>query len=262
MVGLGNSGAEIATDLVEQGAASVAVAVRTPPLHRHAGALRHRSGSGLRHRPHAARYPTRGRPHRSKAPARAVGDLRPYGLGEAAWGPFTARRPAVIDVGFLGVLKSGGVTVRSALERLTRDGVEYADGSSEAIDVVLVAIGFERGSRACSAMCLTSLATTVSRLPAPESRPPLQVSTSSASTRPSVATFSKRTGSRSDSPGPSPSRSGRANPERPALEHHERRRHDDEQRQGLCKGLIEAEPSTRTVGTVTFIATTTRPTSR
>ena len=31
VVGLGNSGAEIATDLVEQGAASVAVAVRTPP---------------------------------------------------------------------------------------------------------------------------------------------------------------------------------------------------------------------------------------
>ena len=44
----------------------------------------------------------------AKLRERAVGDLRPYGLGEAAWGLFTACRPAVIDVGFLGVLKSGG----------------------------------------------------------------------------------------------------------------------------------------------------------
>ena len=31
MVGIGNSGAEIAADLVEQGASRVAIAVRTPP---------------------------------------------------------------------------------------------------------------------------------------------------------------------------------------------------------------------------------------
>jgi putative flavoprotein involved in K+ transport len=74
-----------------------------------------------------------------------VGDLRPYGIGPAEWGPFTARRPAVIDVGFLGVLKDGRVVVRPALRRLTRGGVEYADGSNEDVDVVVVATGFGTG---------------------------------------------------------------------------------------------------------------------
>jgi len=145
VVGLGNSGAEIATDLVEQGASSVSVAVRTPPpivTRELFGVLPvqifgialmplglprvvDRVGAALR--------------------KRAVGDLRPYGLGTAAWGPFTARRPAVIDVGFLEVLKAGSVTVRPAVERLTPGGVEFADGSSDAFDVVVLATGFGTG---------------------------------------------------------------------------------------------------------------------
>jgi hypothetical protein len=75
----------------------------------------------------------------------SVGDLRPYGIAPAAWGPFTARRPAVIDVGFLGVLKAGRVVVRPALRSLTRDGVEFVDGSTESVDVVVVATGFDTG---------------------------------------------------------------------------------------------------------------------
>jgi putative flavoprotein involved in K+ transport len=35
--------------------------------------------------------------------------------------------------------------VRPALERLTRNGVEYADGSSEEVDVVVIATGFGTG---------------------------------------------------------------------------------------------------------------------
>jgi putative flavoprotein involved in K+ transport len=145
VVGLGNSGAEIATDLVEQGAASVAVAVRTTPpiVTRELFGIVPVQVFGITLMPLG--IPRAVDRIGAKLRKRAVGDLGPYGLGEAAWGPFTARRPAVIDVGFLGVLKSGGVTVRPALERLTRDGVEYADGSSEAIDVVLVAIGFGTG---------------------------------------------------------------------------------------------------------------------
>jgi len=145
VVGLGNSGAEIATDLVEQGAASVVVAVRTPPP--------------IVTRELLGRVPVQvfgialmplGIPHvvdriGALLRKRAVGDLRPYGLGKAAWGPFTARRPAIIDVGFLGVLEGGHVKVRPALQRLTRDGVEYADGSNEAVDVVVVATGFGTG---------------------------------------------------------------------------------------------------------------------
>jgi putative flavoprotein involved in K+ transport len=76
---------------------------------------------------------------------RAVGDLGPYGLGPPAWGPFTARRPAVIDVGFLDVLKAGRVTVRPAVEHLTASGATFADGSSEDVDVVVLATGFGTG---------------------------------------------------------------------------------------------------------------------
>jgi cation diffusion facilitator CzcD-associated flavoprotein CzcO len=145
VVGLGNSGAEIATDLVEQGAASVSVAVRTtPPI-----VTREMFGVvpvqlfGITLMP-------LGMPRLvdrigAKLRRRAVGDLTEYGLGEAAWGPFTARRPAVIDVGFLGVLKAGLVTARPALERLSRDGAVYADGSSEEVDVVVAATGYGTG---------------------------------------------------------------------------------------------------------------------
>ena len=41
-----------------------------------------------------------------------MGDLERYGLGKAAWGPFTARRPAVIDAGFLEELKRGHIAVQ------------------------------------------------------------------------------------------------------------------------------------------------------
>lgn len=145
VVGLGNSGAEIATDLVEQGAASVSVAVRTTPpiVTRELFGLMPVQLFGI------ALMPL-GMPRLvdrvgARLRRRAVGDLRPHGLGDAAWGPFTARRPAVIDVGFLEVLKAGHVAVRPALVRLTPHGVEYADGSTEEADVVVAATGFDTG---------------------------------------------------------------------------------------------------------------------
>lgn len=145
VVGLGNSGAEIATDLVEQGAASVAVAVRTPPpiVTRELFGVLPVQLFGIALMPLG--IPRAVDRIGAMLRKRAVGDLRPYGLGEAAWGPFTARRPAVIDVGFLEMLKAGRVKVRPALESLTRDGVEYADGSAEVVDVVVVATGFGTG---------------------------------------------------------------------------------------------------------------------
>jgi putative flavoprotein involved in K+ transport len=145
VVGLGNSGAEIAADLVEQGAASVSVAVRTPPPI----VMREMFGVVPVQLFGIALMPL-GIPRimdRIGARLRkvTVGDLRPYGIEEAAWGPFTARRPAVIDVGFLDLLKSRRVSVRPALVRLTTTGVEFVDGSSEEVDVVVVAAGFDTG---------------------------------------------------------------------------------------------------------------------
>lgn len=145
VVGLGNSGAEIATDLVEQGAASVAVAVRTPPpiVTRELFGIVPVQIFGILFMP-------LGIPRivdRAGAALRrvGVGDLRPYGIADAEWGPFTARRPAVIDVGFLEVLKAGRLVVRPALHRLTATGVEYTDGSGEDVDVIVAATGFRTG---------------------------------------------------------------------------------------------------------------------
>ncbi len=145
VIGIGNSGAEIAADLVEQGASHVAISVRTsPPIMPRdlfgvlpvqllgilftpvpAPRLLDRAGAGLRRI--------------------GVGDLSKYGLGKAAWGPFTARRPAVIDVGFLGELKRGRIIVRPDLSSFTPEGVAFADGLEEAFDVVVAATGFETG---------------------------------------------------------------------------------------------------------------------
>jgi putative flavoprotein involved in K+ transport len=143
VVGLGNTGAEIAADLVEQGANHVAVAVRTPPpvVRREIlGVPVQLFGIVL--------SPFPPRPvDRLAAILRRIGtgDLRPYGIGPAAWGPFTARRPAVIDVGFLAQLKARRVQVRGEVTGLTPTGVVFAEGAEEPFDAVIAATGFSRG---------------------------------------------------------------------------------------------------------------------
>jgi cation diffusion facilitator CzcD-associated flavoprotein CzcO len=77
----------------------------------------------------------------------AIGDLSRYGLGKAEWGPFAARRPAVIDVGFLEKLKLGQVEVRTAPEQFTANGVVFANGSEEPFEAVIAATGFDSGLR-------------------------------------------------------------------------------------------------------------------
>ncbi len=143
VVGLGNTGAEIATDLRESGAAHVAVAVRTPPpITRRdlAGVPVQLFGLALSRFP-AALVDGAGAVLRRIG----TGDLRAHGLAPAAWGPFAARKPPVIDVGFLNELKGGRVAVRPALAELTETGVVFGDGSEERFDAVVAATGFDTG---------------------------------------------------------------------------------------------------------------------
>jgi cation diffusion facilitator CzcD-associated flavoprotein CzcO len=77
----------------------------------------------------------------------AIGDLRKYGLAKAEWGPFTAHRPAVIDVGFLTQLKALKIEVRPSPERFTERTIVFADGREEEFDVVVAATGFDTGLR-------------------------------------------------------------------------------------------------------------------
>jgi cation diffusion facilitator CzcD-associated flavoprotein CzcO len=143
IVGLGNTAAEIVADLVEQGAAAVSVSIRsTPPivprdflatpvqlfgivLSNVTPAISDRIGSIV-----------------SRV---ALGDLRRYGMREPDWSPFSAKRIPVIDVGFVRELKAGRIAVRPVIERFYEDGVVFADGRSEAYDVVLFATGYRTG---------------------------------------------------------------------------------------------------------------------
>ena len=147
VIGIGNSGAEIAVDLVGQGAAYVAVSVRTPPpiMPRDVCGVVPVQLLGLLF----GRVPAPKLLDRVGALMRrvAVGDLRRYGLEDAAWGPFTARRPPVIDVGFLRELKRRRVHVRPNVGHFTRDGVAFVDGTEEGYDVVVAATGFDTALR-------------------------------------------------------------------------------------------------------------------
>jgi hypothetical protein len=145
VVGIGNSGAEIAADLVEQGAEFVAISVRTPPpiMPRDLFGFVPVQLLGLAFTP----VPAPRLLDRAGAVVRRIGtgDLRKYGLGKAEWGPFTARRPPVIDVGFLRELKGGCIHVRPSVKRFTPGGVAFVDGKEEEFDVVVAATGFEAG---------------------------------------------------------------------------------------------------------------------
>ncbi len=143
VIGIGNSGAEIAADLVEQGASRVAVSVRTtPPITSREIAGIPVQILGMLLTPFPARAVDR-----LGAMLRRFGngDLQAYGLGKEAWGPFTARRPPVIDVGFLDLLRARRIEVLGDLRRFTKTGVVFADDVEHEFDVIIAATGFTTG---------------------------------------------------------------------------------------------------------------------
>ena len=143
VVGAGNSGAEIATELSEHGAAYVAVSVRNPPpvVPRDPFGLPVQTTSML-----LSALPPAIANRIGRATARlALGDLTRHGMPKGDFQPYTTRRVPLIDVGFVQALKRGRVAIKPALERLTRTGAIFADGSSELFDAVIAATGFTTG---------------------------------------------------------------------------------------------------------------------
>ena len=143
VVGAGNSGTEIATDLAENGAARVTLSIRTPPpiVPRDPfGMPVQRTGILLSFLPAAVadRF--------ARLTARMVlGDLTRHGLRRPKWMPYSARRVPVIDVGFVSALKERKVAIRPALARLTATGAVFEDGSTEPFDAIIAATGFSTG---------------------------------------------------------------------------------------------------------------------
>jgi hypothetical protein len=146
VVGAGNSGAEIATDLAEGGAGFVAISIRTPPpvVPRDPFGLPVQRTSIL-----LSALPPRISDMLGRATARlTLGDLERYGLPRANFRPYTTKRIPLIDVGFVNALKHGRIAIKPAVDRLTADGVVFSDGSAERYDAIIAATGFSTGLEA------------------------------------------------------------------------------------------------------------------
>ncbi|MEU6309986.1 NAD(P)/FAD-dependent oxidoreductase [Streptomyces sp. NPDC047014] len=145
VVGVGNTGAEIAVDLVEGGAARVRLAVRTAPhiMRRStAGWPAQRSGILVR------RLPVRLVDRLGALVARvSVPDLSAYGLPRPATGLYSRVREGAIpvqDVGLVDAVRSGKVQVVAAVESFDGEEVLLADGSRITPDAVVAATGYRR----------------------------------------------------------------------------------------------------------------------
>jgi putative flavoprotein involved in K+ transport len=145
VVGTGNSGAEIAVDLVEGGAAAVRIAVRTAPniLRRNIGALAtQRLGIALRRVPPAIVDPIA-----RLVQLLTVGDLKRFGMPPPPRGTYTRAREGqipILDVGLVDALKSGRVTVVPAVRAFEGPDVILEGGGRIQPDAVIAATGFRR----------------------------------------------------------------------------------------------------------------------
>jgi len=143
VVGMGNTGAEIALDLAENGAQPT-LSVRSPV--------------------NVVRRDVLGRPTQltaimiSRLPVRladaiarlfrdlTVGDLGRYGLRTSTTSPLRQLREEgrtpVIDVGTLAMIKAGRIAVKPGVQTFTAQGARFTDGSHEAYDAVILATGW------------------------------------------------------------------------------------------------------------------------
>jgi cation diffusion facilitator CzcD-associated flavoprotein CzcO len=146
VVGSGNTGAEIAVDLVEGGAERVRIAVRTPPavmLREANGMPSQVTGVLMRRLP----LPIADALARSSA-RMLVGDLSEYGLPPARNPMTRAVKEDVIpilDVGLIDLVKQRKVEVVSALAGFEGRDVLLADGSRIQPDAVIACAGYARG---------------------------------------------------------------------------------------------------------------------
>lgn len=143
VVGFGNSGGEIAIDLVEQGAqADLAVRGEVNVIPREILGVPILS-IGIAQR----LFPPAVADALSAPVLRAIfGDLAQYGLRKAPYGPQVQirryKRIPLIDIGTMQLIRDGKITVRPGVASFTTDGVTFADGKAERYDAVVLATGY------------------------------------------------------------------------------------------------------------------------
>ncbi len=147
VVGSGNTGAEIALDLLETGADRVRVSIRTPPhivLRQQNGIANPMLGVLFRRLPPRVFDPIARRLRRL-----TIGDLSVYGLPEPVDGLYerVLRDDAIplIDMGFIAAVKARHVEIVAAVAGFDGDKVLLADGAATTADVVVAATGYRRG---------------------------------------------------------------------------------------------------------------------
>lgn len=145
VVGVGNTGAEIAVDLVEGGASRVRLAVRTVPhILRRSTAGWPAQGTGIlvRRLPVALVDRAGGLLTRVSMP-----DLAGHGLPRPDTGLYSRVKDGAIpvqDVGLVNAVKGGRVVPVAAVESFDADAVVLADGTRITPDAVIAATGYLR----------------------------------------------------------------------------------------------------------------------
>jgi putative flavoprotein involved in K+ transport len=146
VVGAGNSGAEIAVDVADGGAAETFLAVRTPPSIVRRDTLGLPSqvlGIATSRLPVSVVDRIAGTIRRVSIP-----DLTSYGLPAPArpYSDFLRRRVIpILDVGLVDAVRSGRVSVVAALERFDNGRAALADGTALEVDAVIAATGYRPG---------------------------------------------------------------------------------------------------------------------
>jgi indole-3-pyruvate monooxygenase len=146
VVGCGNSGAEIALDLAEQGV-DVAMVVRGPvhvvprdmlgrPI-QHTNVLLSYLPLGLRDAIAVATI------------SLVVGDLARWGIVRPVLGPNRmieeSGRFPILDIGTLAMIKQGGIRVLPAVQEILPDRVRFADGTQHTFEAIIFATGYTSG---------------------------------------------------------------------------------------------------------------------
>jgi cation diffusion facilitator CzcD-associated flavoprotein CzcO len=146
VVGMGNTGAEIALDLCEAGV-EVALSVRSAVniVHRDVlGRPTQRTSILLGRLP-----PRLGHTLTGWLRDLTVGDLSRWGLRTPRTSPLAQLRQEgrtpVIDVGTLARIRAGDIRVHPGIERLSGREVRFTDGQQAPFDAIVLATGYEAG---------------------------------------------------------------------------------------------------------------------
>lgn len=143
VIGMGNTGAEIALDLANA-AVAVDLSVRSPvnivPLEFN-GRPTQRTGIVLRRLPNLV-----GDTLGKLVQRLTIGDLSAYGLPTPRLSPAAQLRrhgkTPVIDLGTVAAVRAGRIGVRPGVEHFTAEGIRFLDGAEQAYDAVLFATGY------------------------------------------------------------------------------------------------------------------------